>query len=367
MVYIYKYKPINKFYGNAIYYGKKYNMFFIFLSTYIFFITAFRIETFGGQDAINYVRYFQGIKSSYYYIDVPIHDVGYITINKLLGLISKNEHFFIFIASLITLLPIFYGMHYLSGDKLMSLIMFLVLSNFLWVNSMTLLRQYFSISFIILAIILYYKNFHKYKYICVLLLILSCLIHVTEVLFIPLLLLFAYKKIPDVILYISLLFFWLLIPIFNDFEYILNIINVYFSFLDSSTRGLISSYSNINMDGGKNLLNMLPINILPAVMIYFGKETDRNRKLLQIFTYGICIYDLICSNNVSARMTILFYIIGIFSIPPVLELKKRKYFYLIMILLLGYFTWRVCVYYSFYTINFNLSNEPSMKYKFFFE
>lgn len=144
-------------------------------------IAGFRSVTVG-TDTITYQNIFEATKNMNlirlftYYIEP-----GYMIINKLIYLICTNYHFFLIFSGII----IYYGIYQLinntSNNKIMSIFLFISIGYFS--SSMNIMRQYYALTIIIVAIIKYLRN-EKLSKVFILIAI-SSTIHYSAILMIP--------------------------------------------------------------------------------------------------------------------------------------------------------------------------------------
>lgn len=364
LLYVVKYKPINTLNGRILY-DKTYNRTFYFACSLIFFITASRYWWFGGPDTHNYVYYFQGIKDSYYFSDDSITNIGFILVADFVRLISTNKQVIIFFLSVFTLIPIMWGINKLSGDKFLSLIFFIVANNRMWIASMTAEKQFFSISLIVIGIVFLYKEKKKSKIIGIILIVSSFLFHYSTFVMVILMLLFSYKRYSNKFLYISIIVCWITLGFNGLYENILNIFMNLFSSMGSVT-DRFSGYIDDDNYLDFNMINLLPYNLFAAALVYYSNLADVNRRLLQIFIFGVCIFDLLASNQIGIRMTYAFHIVGLMGFPNIINIKKRKVFYILTSIVMCYTCWRVILGFQTYR-GVNLLNDPWFDYKFFWQ
>lgn len=128
---------------------KKYNKstlikWLFFISVLLFILIAVFRTNNVGIDLENYKIYFDK--------KIIIHEYGYAQYQVWFHNLNKNFHDYMAFTSIITLLPIFVAIYFISSKKWLSLLMFQTLYHF--VASFSLLRQFMAIALVMLAMML---------------------------------------------------------------------------------------------------------------------------------------------------------------------------------------------------------------------
>ena len=166
-------------------------------------------------------------------------------------------------------------------------------------------------------------------------------------------------------LYLIIIASWLTVSISNMYN---EVLNLFVSLIAGSSvfEILTNRYSEADTIVNKTLLNMLPYNLFYLYLVYVSDIKSPNWKIFQIFIIGACIYNLLCSTQIGIRMTSIFYVIMLFSIP-VFNYPNKKFVYLVLTVFIMYFGWRnIVMINSLKEIEDLFTVVPYLHYKLFF-
>jgi hypothetical protein len=342
---------------------KSYNKTFMLFAIILFLLAALRYWWVGGPDTHNYVYYFQGIKTSYYYFYDPITDKGFILVADFIRFITKDEQLIILFMSSFILIPIMLAIYKLSGDRLLAIVYFFVCTAGLYSGSYSAEKQYFSISVTVAGFLVYNSDNNKAKLYGSLLMLSSCLFHLSAIGTLLFIFFSTLKVYSNKVLYTVLLLSFLVLVSSNIFTQIVTYFSMLTSFVEPVSERAFKyteQISNTNIE----FIKVLPLNLFAALLVYLSNINDNKRKLFQAFVFSICFYNIVCVDTTGIRMSFGPMIVGCLGIPSVLG-KKKIYDYFIYFILLFEALRHISIYNRITETRTRF--EPWFDYSFFFE
>lgn len=329
---------------------KKY--FFPFALVLLFFLMAFK-DTTVGPDTPHYVNFYLGLPSMYGSVDYP-NDIepGLGWLCRFLWIFPKSELLFIFTTTLFTMLPVFYGIHKYSKNKIVSVLLIMLIEG-IWLVQMITLRQALAQSFILIGLFCFLDKGKWWFYKTGIALFLSFFFHSSPFLIVPLMIIAILVPIrKKSVLYIALIVSLIFSGIFAN-----SLSNLFLS-MTSQFGGLerVNNYieNDIYGETGYSFLNYAPMTLFVMSLVYYNNPNDQNWLFVKAFALGIIAYNILGSIPLVNRAIAFLLLVGVTGGLP--SVKKGK---AVMICFLLYMIWRSYVHYEVGT--------PFQPYKFIFE
>ncbi len=344
---------------------------FLIGSIAVTFILAFRGDNVGG-DTIAYCRFFDGKGSGYGTVNNPDPDIdlGFVWFSRFLRLFGQSRFLFLFITSLITLLPWLYLIWRDCKYKLLPLCIYMTGFNLL-ILSQTSIRQNISVSLILIAYILLTSNSlrKRWKLLFVPIVVLySLLCHKTSVITIPLVLI-AYlipisKKTSIIVLTASLLIGYIISDIAN-----LLLEQFYFIFSSNEFADhLTGYYGQTQYESQAGLILLVDYFIVVSILLMSpAMSFKQNIKNLPIkcLVWGSVLTFLGNGFVLICRIVLLPIVLGFITSP--VYLTKKKYFLLRMALISCILVYEVYMIRFLCDPNASVETNHMLPYKFIFE
>lgn len=331
---------------------------------------AFRGENVGG-DMIHYFDFYEGrIAYMYGSIEKPEIEIGYALFCKTLRFISGNGYFFIFVSSIVSLLPFLLLVNKYSNNRNLSLLWLLVVYGLtMTINIETNLRQNIATAFIMTGIYLVFNDGRvKYKqYLIILLLLTSCFIHTTSLILIPIMVCLYFipltKKSAMISVVGSVIITVLMHGLFQD---ILQYISAYLTILNKDSFEHIADYVSSDIYGFSgtyaSLLSYIPMTTWCCYNIYSSNKDEISNYWMKNMVFSVCMYNLASDFGMAFRMFYLFQLVGFVYVPQ--KLKNDKNF-TVMMLIMAYYVYRF-IDSTTNPLNYNTTTHV-LPYYFFFE
>ena len=236
---------------------------------------------------------------------------------------------------------------------------------YLFILGMAAMRQTFGAALIIISIFIYINKCKHYIIYITFCLVGACLMHKSSIALIVMIAIFYKLNLQKKYLYLIIIASWITVSISNMYN---EVLNLFVSLIAGSSvfEILTNRYSEADTIVNKTLLNMLPYNLFYLYLVYVSDIKSPNWKIFQIFIIGACIYNLLCSTQIGIRMTSIFYVIMLFSIP-VFNYPNKKFVYLVLTVFIMYFGWRnIVMINSLKEIEDLFTVVPYLHYKLFF-
>ena len=283
----------------------------------------------GGTDTLNYVEFFENINSGYLRPYFQHYNIGYWVFNRIIRFFTSNVRiYFIILYSIITISYVIF-IDELIPENTYYAPYFLVF--FLYLRSFNTFRTNLSVALLLFSLI---EAKHNKKILSILLMIISCSIHVSSILYAPVIFFYwIYKKrqinikeslIFAVIFYFVGLIGRTLLPVIFDSS-----LDAYASY---SMRNVgVSFFSNFwKIVFGQLVLLIFIIIFNQTINQSIEKEDPQTQNNL-LFVKILCIYDLILIPT--------SFLLGFWRAPEYLYLARIiMWGYLLRILSYKYFT-----------------------------
>lgn len=281
-----------------------------------FFVSGLRYDV--GTDYL--FRYAPDYLIIYEGGNIPNLEIAMKLIMKFCCLLTRDYSIFFILTSFVINSLVFIAIYKYSNNPFLSIIVYFANSSFFL--SMNLVRQYISVSFLLIAF-LYYIQEDK-KVFPIILIIIATLFHTSSIIFLPIL--FLNKKSNSNILLIILSLLILIL----GFRIVNPILNFFSSFSDIN----FSKYSAYVNYGGDMPVSSLVVECL--VYIYYAliynkikclqlKDIDIKKAniLLNIQWFVVLFVFASSANELFIRMSSIFSIFQIISLPYFYGLSKQ--------------------------------------------
>ena len=333
--------------------SKKEGYLFLIGAFIVFFILAFRGPYIGG-DTDDYCGYFNGKGGSYGTLDIYNgFEYGFYYFCKLLSLISRDDFFFLFITSAITLVPFLYLVKRdTKGNKILPLCLYMMCWRILQ-TTQTAIRQNLSVACLMIAFIILTSDVKnkKYKYILMSIFVFyGCISHTSSLVALPLLIgafMIPFTKKTAFITVISSLVISLLFK--NLFS---NVFDVFFSFMrgvDMASHMLDTYYGNDDyaLTNEVSFNRLGPSTLLVCILIYLSNKKDIKSPYFNFLVVGASLFNLGSVFPMISRTVYALLFFGIIFCPS--DIKSGLFLRLrtIIIVLLFFFVRNQIVYASY--------------------
>lgn len=267
--------------------------YFLLPLSFVFLLIFSAFRSLGvGTDTYNYLGYYNRIYSGEEWVR-KIVEPGWVAINDIAIYFFNDFRAVLIIATLATLLPLYYVLYKYSRNPMFSL--FIYLTNFFYLASLNITRQMLSASIVLIAVMMLIKN-RKFWFIS--LVLLSSLFHASSLFF---LVLIFVNRLPnkDVIL-ITLSLGSVLVGIFG-IELLIKVISL------TPFKSYITYYEFGNKLG--NLSYLILLNIFAIFIMFTTKIRDNYFK---VFWFTLILNCLLVRIPFGDRIILsinLFYIV----------------------------------------------------------
>lgn len=329
-----------------------------------------------GNDTPGYVAFFEGtnIKGiGYGTVQYPGETIeyGFVLLSKLLNFISTNGTFFLLVEGLF----IYYAIYLTYKNQkygLWSFLIFMLIgNNFVVLHAM--IRQVFSIAFLLIGIYYFQKNGMKYNsykdlkktnVICgILCCIFAATIHRTSIILFPLLLILYFMPMSKRIGY-SIVTGSFLISIFFQSQIGAFFDNVLF-FIGGFNNDIVSllgdRYADTFGETSSSLIRNLSWAIPCLVTLSFTDKEKIKSFYVKCYIFSVSAFLMFNASYMITRLNIMFLILGFTaSLPDAINKNiKLRTFYILVTL---YYLWRAYIGFEKWTIT-----DSSLPYYFIWE
>lgn len=321
--------------------GKK--VFCIIAGITIFFLMAFREYTVGA-DTIQYCNQFTRMlgMSLSEMISYSRYEVGFLCFFKLVSMFTTNPQWIIIFSSAIISYSITYFIYHNSKNSLFSFLIFILLNYYFM--SMTAMRQYLAIAFIIIGFSKYIKNTtaKKNKLTFLIYILIGALFHSTSLLLIPLVFIPTKFKYSKLLLLFTIIFSIACIPIAPKI----------FNVIVSSTKYNVY-VDSVYYEGSQfaGFLNFLVSTIFLLFAFNFTKDKRKDFKYnfyLLLLSINTIIYALSINVSIFTRLNSFFDIFNVVFLANILldirDSYTRKIMVILFSILLFIFWLIICIY-----------------------
>ena len=294
----------------------------------IFFLFSFRGINVGG-DTKQYVGFFMGKASSYGSLSLNNLELGFNLFVRLVRGLSLTPFCFIFVSTLVTIIPFFMFVKRYGTSYVIPFLYILCFISFT-VCIETNLRQNIAVGAFLLSFYIFLNadKDKKKHLICLLLLVFSLIGHNTNLIVIPLFVVFCFlkfnKKISIIIMAISYIISLITTSYFSDIFFY---INVFFANTE-----LFSHYSSYGVNGFYELGNVTSFNFLtlsmtawPIFNIWACKDKEANNIFMKCMVLNCVIYNLCSSFPIAFRVIYLFQYLSLCYVPKRI-INNKVYF-----------------------------------------
>ena len=256
------------------------------------FILLFFISTYRGDFTTDYINYSNLFHTYNYYSFSDIftagfyQEIGYVFLNKLIGVFSTNEIYLFAVTTLIILFGFYHHISRYSVNIWLSILMFVTVGSYY--TSFNITRQILAASIIFFGSrFLYERKFFKF----VLIVILASLFHKTALIMIPFYFILNFRirfsNIFFVLIGSSLVFYF-----FQDLLYLLQNLGIYDNYTDSS----------YGMTGASVANAVLPIAFALFAIIHSKKLDSKNNNMHRIWFNATIFYAVINTLSLQIQM-----------------------------------------------------------------
>lgn len=324
---------------------------FLFLSVLVVAIVAFRYKTIG-MDTMNYLYFFQNPHRGY--TDgrtIDEMEPAYTLLNFIIRFISLDEAFFIFIMSLLSLVPIMVGIYKYSQYKTFSLLLFVTAGTMLcfYVYYFSMIRQCLAISCLYMAVYSLMNNGMKFTFKVFFLIGLGICFHYSSAVALPFFLIYRWNIRPK--FYLILLFISILLAVTSNILHLSSYIDLIYRYTGRN----LNFYFDSSKIEGANYMAFIPTSLLALYIYIYCDENVIKNIFVKIFSYGVLI------NNVFSQLMptnsdrfVLFYMLALVWVLPLVARDKKILSYLrfgISIICILYFTYKFNVVLNYYEDN----------------
>ena len=353
------------FFSNFGGYGYK-NKYFTSIVVVTFCFIAFRAPVVGA-DTYSYVQFFSGAIKEYSSSDFRDLEFIFLIYNRILGLISRDGIFYLFLNTIFCLMPVHYLIKKYSLNATLSILLFFLLD--IYVSYFVALRQVLSLSLLLYGLIIIHekRNFYFLKFF-----IISCVcyyIHNSSVL-VSFVFMFTYfiklkNRYLSILLIIGSLIFGISLGKLGILKILEIIAQQKYSFLERNEFYLLSEETQ-----EKSLNIVFRLSLIGVFVFGLIQEKRINHWFSKIFLFGIIIFNIFYSFPMILRVVTPFILFSIIVFTWVFEegvnirILSKKYILIFSFVIQIYFLR------SFFISNINpdLSSLSKLHpYYFFFE
>ena len=313
--------------------------FFCFLSVIIVGMVAFREKNIG-VDTIYYLSYFYNPYDGY--ADgrtMGQIEPAYTALNFLVAWIWKNDYFFIFLTSLLSMLPIIYGIGKFSKYRVLSLFLFFTagtMGSFI-VFYCSMMRQMLSVACLYMSIFSLLRSEGHFQKKIILWFILGVFFHYSAIVLLPFF--FIYKLKFNSKICIGIILLTAIIGLSSAYINLGGAVD----FIGSVFGRYLGFY--FLQEPVKNIMAMIPLLLIAVCIPLFAPEYLINHVFTKLFIIGVCINNIfsqIMPNNCD-RFVLPYIISLIWVIPMIYSCKKinRYVRYGIFIVSVFYFSFKL--------------------------
>ena len=319
------------------------NRLFYIASFIVVSLLAFRGNDVGG-DTINYCGYFSGKGGIYGTFELnDTFEIGFRVICWILMQVSRNDFWFLFSTSLMTILPFIYLIKRdCKSSKILPLCLYMNVWRILAVTQ-TAIRQNISVSFFILAYIIYTSNevnLKKKIISVVLLLVCGFFTHTSSLVALPLVVMATLMPLNKKTAYIITLGSFVLVMAFkNLFADIFDLFNSLMMNVEMASHMLDVYYENdrFALDSEVSFNRLGPATLLVCLLIWMSDDIDMKSPYLKFLVVGCALYNIGATFPMIARTVYALLFLGIIYTPSNINKYKSKLQGVLLILIIAFF------------------------------
>lgn len=315
-------------------------------------LLAFRGNDVGG-DTVDYCGYFSGTGGSYGTFEInDSFEIGFRAICWILMLVSRDDFWFLFSTSLITMIPFIYLINRdCKSSKILPLCIYMNVWGILSVTQ-TAIRQNISVSFFIIAYIIYTSNdvTLKKKFISVvLLLVCGFFTHTSSLVALPLVIVATLLPLNKKTAYIITLGSFALVMVFkNLFADIFALFNFLMLNIELAGHMLDVYYENArySLDAEVSFNRLGPATLLVCLLIWMSDDKDMKSPYLKFLVVGAAFYNIGATFPMIFRTVYALLLLGIIYTPSNINKFKAKLPSILLVLLIAFFIRNQIVYWK---------------------
>lgn len=319
------------------------NRLFYIASFIVVSLLAFRGNNVGG-DTIDYCGYFSGKGGNYGTFELnDTFEIGFRVICWILIQVSRNDFWFLFSTSLMTILPFIYLINRdCKSSKILPLCLYMNVWGILSVTQ-TAIRQNISVSFFFLAYIIYTSNevnLKKKIISVVLLLVCGFFTHTSSLVALPLVVIATLMPFNKKTAYIITLGSFALVMAFkNLFSDIFDLFNSLMLNVEMASHMLDVYYGNdmYALDSEVSFNRLGPATLLVCLLIWMSDDIDMKSPYLKFLVVGGALYNIGATFPMIFRVVFPLLFLGLLFVPSEINIKKNSMVKLVLVLLLLFF------------------------------
>ena len=318
-------------------------MLFYIASFIVVSLLAFRGNDVGG-DTINYCGYFSGKGGTYGTFELnDTFEIGFRVVCWILMQISRNDFWFLFSTSLITMIPFIYLINRdCKSSKILPLCLYMNVWGIISVTQ-TAIRQNISVTFFIIAYIIYTSNevnLKKKIISVVLLLVCGFFTHTSSLVALPLVVCATLMPLNKKLAYIITIGSFALVMVFkNLFSDIFDIFNSLMLNVEFASHMLDVYYENdrYSLDSEVSFNRLAPATLLVCILIRMSDDKDMKSPYLKFLVLGGALYNIGATFPMIFRTLYALLFLGIIYTPSNISKYKSKLSGVLLILLIAFF------------------------------
>lgn len=325
---------------------------FLIAAGLLFFIMAFK-DSSVSPDTPEYVNFYLNKESMYGSVTEPNGiEPGLGWICRILWILPKEAFLFIFITTLLTMIPIFKGIAKYSDNKIASVLLIMTISG-IWLVQMVTLRQALAQASLLLAFYWFIEKDKGWKLKTLISVIISFFFHSTPILLIPLTLVAVFSPVTNKrYIYIALIASLLIAGTLSNM--LSQVFNSFFGGFESLDRVTTYIKNDTYGETGYSFFNYAPMTFFAGFLAYCCDVDSKKWIFVKMFVLGIVVYNVLGNIPLVDRSIAFLLVVGVIG-----GLPSRKQYTWIMTLFLLYLIQRTYVHYEIGT--------PFQPYKFIFE
>lgn len=277
-------------------------------------LSTLRSETVG-TDTGRYLKEFNNATNAGYYEEGQIEN-GFHYLLYCLRLITDNQMLFLFVISLLTLVPLCIVIHKISTNISLSLFLYVVLG--FYTQSYNVIRQSIAMPFILLAIYYLSQNSLRKSIICF---IIATQFHLSAML---LIIIYAlnYIKMNYIVVQTSVFASFVVgIVVVSNAELFDQIVNNIIMILDGTLLGKYTYISDVVVSYG-NLNGMITSTLPLSVLAIYTYKVMPENIYTKTFVVGVVFNNILSSHGILLRYPYYFTIISILIFPILFSKAK---------------------------------------------
>lgn len=312
---------------------------FYCLAFVILLFVGFRDE-YVGADTIVYVDFFH---DKNFYIQNEKTDLFFEIIGRFLHFINDTTPFFIFSTSLLGLWGVFWMIHKLSYNKVLSMFLFLtsgtaMVTFFLY---FCMIRQCIAATFFIIAVYMLFESKRKSKYTwTVVFYLMAILTHGSCLITVPIVAMVYYRPIGRKLIWFILIASTYILAVLN-ISFVTKTLNFVFGIVG---QGKYAHYADVSFGGieakGFFNLDLLPYIGISLFVIWLASKKMLNAWYVQLFLFSTVLNNVFFDNLMWSRLILYISLFIIVALPNVYEKAKFRGKWVILTMFLCYFVFK---------------------------